>query len=182
VREIGRHSAQVKALRRQIRRRPEGRVIVDGARLVGDLVRWQVPIHDLYLNRTVAADEASEALIAPARRAFVLDDEVFASVAPTRSPQGVLAVAEEPRWPRWTGERGCGVWLDGLQDPGNVGAVVRSAAGLGAACVLLGPGCADPWTPVAVRGSAGAVFRVPLEREVTASRAAERVQRHRGQA
>jgi tRNA G18 (ribose-2'-O)-methylase SpoU len=88
VREIGRHSAQVKALRRQIRRRPEGRVIVDGARLVGDLVRWQVPIHDLYLNRTVAADEASEALIAPARRAFVLDDEVFASVAPTRSPQG----------------------------------------------------------------------------------------------
>lgn len=177
---VGRHSERVKALRRTIRQRPAGVVVVDGLRLVRDLVRWEVPLRELYLQAS-AVDELASQLAAAAGRGFVLDDELFAAVAPTRSPQGVLAVVDEPRWPPWRGHEGLALWLDGVQDPGNVGAVVRAAAGLGAAAVLLGPGCADPFGPAAVRGAAGACFRIPVEREVTAARAAARVRERGGE-
>jgi RNA methyltransferase, TrmH family len=56
------------------------------------------------------------------------------------------------------------VYLHGVHDPGNVGAVLRSAQAFGASCVALGPGTADPYSPKAVRASMGAVFAVPLAR------------------
>jgi TrmH family RNA methyltransferase len=56
------------------------------------------------------------------------------------------------------------VYLHGVHDPGNVGAVLRSAAAFGASSVALGPGSADPFAPKAVRASMGAVFTVPVAR------------------
>lgn len=56
------------------------------------------------------------------------------------------------------------VYLHGVRDPGNVGTVLRSAHSFGASCVALGPGCADPHSPKAVRASMGAIFAVPLAR------------------
>jgi TrmH family RNA methyltransferase len=56
------------------------------------------------------------------------------------------------------------VYLHGVSDPGNVGAVLRSAEAFGASCVALGPACADPYSPKAVRASMGAIFSVPLAR------------------
>jgi TrmH family RNA methyltransferase len=156
-------------------------VILDGCRLAADLVRWDVPIAELYLTPEAAADPESARLIAAAQRVFELETDVLESVAPTRAPQGVLAVVAEPAWPPWSGRRGLALWLDTVQDPGNLGAIVRAAAGLGAAAVMLGPGCADPFAPLAVRGSAGAVLRLPVEREVTVQRAVKRVREGRGE-
>ncbi len=59
------------------------------------------------------------------------------------------------------------VYLHGVRDPGNVGTVLRSAHAFGASCVALGPGCADPHSPKAVRASMGAIFAVPLARAAT---------------
>jgi TrmH family RNA methyltransferase len=59
------------------------------------------------------------------------------------------------------------VYLHGVQDPGNIGAVLRSALAFGAACVALGPGCADPFGPKAVRASMGSIFHVPVARAPT---------------
>jgi TrmH family RNA methyltransferase len=56
------------------------------------------------------------------------------------------------------------VYLHGLSDPGNVGTILRAAEAFGASCVALGPGCADPHSPKAVRASMGAIFSVPLAR------------------
>ena len=175
IEQLGRHGARVKDLRRRIKHRREDEVIVDGRRLVDDLVRWEVPIRELYLTPELAADSVTAAWRAAARSIFELEPSVLADLAPTRSPQGVLAVAETSRWPQWSRERGVTLWLDRVQDPGNLGAIVRSAAGLGAAFVLLSPACADPFAPAAVRGSAGAVFRLPVEREVTVEGAVERL-------
>lgn len=179
---MGRHAARLRELRGRIRRRPSGEVVVDGRRLVADLVRWRVPLLELYLTPALAGSEEGRGWVAEAGRSFLLDPEVLAGVAPTRTPQGVLAVVAEPRWPAWPGRRGTALWLDAVQDPGNLGAIVRAAAGLGAAAVLLGPGCADPWSPAAVRGAAAAGFRLPVEREVTASRAVRRVREGGGEA
>src|SRR4029077_13724130 len=67
------------------------------------------------------------------------------------------------------------VYLHGGRDPGNVGAVLRSALAFGAASVVLGPDCADPYGPKAVRASMGAVFAVPLARAAVADLPGERV-------
>ncbi len=56
------------------------------------------------------------------------------------------------------------VYLHGVADPGNVGTILRAAEAFGASCVALGPGCADPHSPKAVRASMGAIFSVPLAR------------------
>ncbi len=160
VERLGRSNRRVQRLRRAVKERPQGLVVVDGRRLVEDLIRWGVELTELYVAESMA-DTAAGWAAAEGERVFLLADEVLSGLAPTRHPQGVLAVAPEPRWPRWRPE-GLVLGLDEVQEPGNVGAIVRSAAAMGAASVLLGPGCADPFHPAAVRGSAGGVFRVPV--------------------
>jgi len=87
--------------------------------------------------------------------------EVLAKVSSLGSGTRVIGVYEQ----RWSSPKGplC-VYLHGVQDPGNVGTVLRSARAFGADCVALGPGCADPHSPKAVRASMGAVFAVALAR------------------
>jgi TrmH family RNA methyltransferase len=91
-----------------------------------------------------------------------VDAAVLASASGLGSGTRTLAVYEE-RWsPAPVGPL-C-AYLHGVHDPGNVGAVLRSAQAFGASCVAVGPGTADPYSPKAVRASMGAVFAVPLAR------------------
>jgi TrmH family RNA methyltransferase len=172
VEKLGRHSSRLKELRRRVRDRRPGEVIVDGRRLVSDLVRWGVSIGELYL----AADlEPDPEVVAAAERLWQVDAATLAELAPTRHPQGVLAVVDEPGAATWRPAEDTAIFLEGVQDPGNLGAVLRSAAGLGAAAVLLSEGSADPFHPAAVRGSAGACFRIPVERRIAVAEAAQRL-------
>lgn len=176
--KLGKHGARLKDLRRRVKRRPEGQVIVDGRRLVADVVRWGVPVFELYLAEGVDPDPE---IAAAAGEVYSVDAEVLDELAPTKHPQGVLAVVADPRRPPWPAREGVAVWLDTVQDPGNLGAIVRSAAALGARAVLLSPGCADPFHHAAVRGSAGAVFRLSVGRDVPAARVAERMSEASGE-
>ena len=91
-----------------------------------------------------------------------VEADLLASVSGLASGTRTLAVYEE-RWaPAPVGPL-C-VYLHGVHDPGNVGAILRSAQAFGASCVALGPGAADPYSPKAVRASMGAIFSVPLAR------------------
>ena len=176
---LGKSSRRLAELRQRIRHRRPGEVVVDGARLISDLVGWGVPVLELYVATGAAVEPGT---MVAARRAWAVEPAVFERLAPTRHPQGLLAVVPEPAGRPWSGRSGVAVYLEGVQDPGNVGAIARSAAALGAAAVLLSEGCADPFHPTAVRGSAGAVFRVPVERGVAAEEAVERVHRGEGSA
>jgi len=90
-----------------------------------------------------------------------VEPEVLAAASSLGSGTRAIGVYEQ----RWSAPVGplC-VYLDGVSDPGNVGAVLRSALAFGAGSVVLGPGCADPYGPKAVRASMGAIFAVPLAR------------------
>ncbi|HSZ13365.1 MAG TPA: RNA methyltransferase [Solirubrobacteraceae bacterium] len=90
-----------------------------------------------------------------------VERSALASVSALGSGTRVLAVYEQ----RWSAAAGplC-VYLHRVGDPGNVGTVLRSAQAFGASCVALGPGCADPHGPKAVRASMGAIFTVALAR------------------
>ena len=86
--------------------------------------------------------------------------ELLAGASELGSGTRTLAVYEE-RWaPEVSGP--LALYLHGVSDPGNVGAIVRSAQAFGASCVALGPGTADPFAPKAVRASMGSIFHVPV--------------------
>jgi TrmH family RNA methyltransferase len=89
-----------------------------------------------------------------------VEAKVLASASGLASGTRTLAVYEERWTPKAIGPL-C-VYLHGVHDPGNVGAVLRSAEAFGASCVALGPGSADPFSPKAVRASMGALFGVPV--------------------
>jgi TrmH family RNA methyltransferase len=86
----------------------------------------------------------------------------LAAVSALGSGTRVIGVYEQ-RWSPQPQGPLC-VYLHGLSDPGNVGTVLRAAYAFGASCVALGPHCADPWSPKAVRASMGAIFHVALAR------------------
>jgi RNA methyltransferase, TrmH family len=91
-----------------------------------------------------------------------VDGPLLASVSALGSGTRAIGIYEQ----RWA-DRPVGplcVYLDGVGDPGNVGTILRSAHAFGASCVALGPDCADPYGPKAVRASMGAIFSVPLTR------------------
>jgi len=178
---LGRHGTRLKELRQRVRSRRPGEVVADGRRLVADLARWGVPLHELYLAASLAGQGEMVQLAAAAGECWAVDDAVLADIAPTRHPQGVLAIAAEPCLAPWPRRQGIGLYLDRVQEPGNVGAMVRSAAALGAGGVLLSPGCADPFHPAAVRASAGAVLRLPIEREVDLAGVAEELRARGGE-
>jgi RNA methyltransferase, TrmH family len=106
----------------------------------------------------------------PAPR-LVFSAPLFDQLSETKTPQGVLALFERPRTtpPELFARRDAiVVALDGVQDPGNVGTIVRLAAAFGAAGVALLPGCADAFGPKAIRASAGAILSVPVASVTTA--------------
>jgi TrmH family RNA methyltransferase len=90
-----------------------------------------------------------------------VEPDLMRAVSTLGSGTRVIAIYEQ----RWVAPRGplC-IYLHGVGDPGNVGTIVRSAHAFGASCVALGPGCADPHSPKAVRASMGAIFDVALAR------------------
>jgi TrmH family RNA methyltransferase len=89
-----------------------------------------------------------------------VDAQLLASASGLASGTRALGVFQE-RWAAAPTGPLC-VYLHGVSDPGNVGAVLRSAHAFGASCVALGPGSADPFSPKAVRASMGAIFHVPV--------------------
>src|SRR5438270_7311193 len=90
---------------------------------------------------------------------------IFDALAETKSPQNVLALFERPRFELqslFARESSIVIALDGVQDPGNVGTIVRLAAAFDANGIALLPGCADAFGPKAIRSSAGAILTVPV--------------------
>ena len=97
--------------------------------------------------------------------AIAFEPKAFDALADTRTSQGVIALFERPQFDAsrlFARKETIVIALDGVQDPGNVGTIVRLAAAFDAAGVALLPGCADPLGPKAIRASVGAVLNVPF--------------------
>jgi RNA methyltransferase, TrmH family len=90
-----------------------------------------------------------------------VEPELLAAVSTLGSGTRVIGVYPQ-RWAKPAGD--LLVYLHGVEDPGNVGTIIRSAHALADATVVLGPGCADPWSPKAVRASMGSIFARPPAR------------------
>jgi len=97
-------------------------------------------------------------------RVGVLADDVFQSISSTEASQGVIALVRPPQWSVEQLFRGHAltVVLDGVQDPGNAGTVLRAAEAFGATGVAFLKGTASPYNPKCLRASAGSIFRLPV--------------------
>ena len=150
---------QVRRLDTAALRRKAGVFLCDSPKLVGEAVQ-----HGVSVQCVIAADGVAfpEGLPENVRRVTVPAD-VMASISPVRTPQGMLAACRMPDTAlpeKLTGQRY--VVLDGVQDPGNVGTVIRTADAFGCDGVVLLTGCADPYSVKTLRSSMGAVFRLPV--------------------
>jgi TrmH family RNA methyltransferase len=155
----------VRALARRRVRHQERRFIMEGVRLLGEVVRCEIQ-PDFVFHTEVAMRklEAAPLISLLARRGvpcYLVSDEVMAACADTITPPGLLAVLPFPDIPvparsTWT------LVVDNVRTPGNLGAVLRTAAASGVEQVLLSPGTVDLYNPKVVRGGAGAHFRLPI--------------------
>lgn len=118
------------------------------------------------IEAVIAAESARRAVadrLAGRVRWIVVTDELFATVATTETSQGVIALVKPKAWTVeqvFTGQSMVAV-LDGVQDPGNAGAIVRAAEAFGATGALFVKGSASPHNPKTLRASAGSLFRLP---------------------
>lgn len=97
-------------------------------------------------------------------RVFSVKENVLAKLADTETPQGIVAVCQIPVWNKdeiICGQDALVVALDGLQDPGNLGTIIRAGAGAGVSGFFLGEGTVDLYNPKVLRSTMGTVFRVP---------------------
>jgi RNA methyltransferase, TrmH family len=142
----------------------DGLCVAEGFRLLEEALRGDCAVKFVLAARSVeVAVEAHIRRLAGIRMA-ILPDALFQSLAGTESSQGVMALIEPPSWMLEQLFRGRSLVmvLDGVQDPGNAGAIVRAAEAFGATGVMFLKGTVGPFNPKTLRASAGSLFRVPF--------------------
>jgi TrmH family RNA methyltransferase len=158
----------IRDLQRRRGRERRGLTLAEGVRLLEEALAAGVAVRGAAVGPALEGTPRGVALKARLRAAAVpiedVTDDALARLAGTEHPQGIVAVVEPPSWTlerlRVAGDAVVLV-LDGVQDPGNVGALARTALGLGAMALVALPGSADLHNPKALRGSMGALFRLP---------------------
>ena len=150
---------ELKSLSTRKGREAAGRFLVEGEVMLREAIKCGLRIHEVLAEDSRA--ELAEEFAAAGARAFVVPRSLLESVCETKTPQGVCASFDVPA-PMSVGDAPARiVALDGVQDPGNVGTIWRTADAAGFSGLLLGPGCADSLSPKVQRAAMGSGFRVP---------------------
>jgi RNA methyltransferase, TrmH family len=167
-----RQNALVKDLRKALSQgepTAEGYLAIEGVRMIEEAIRSGLRFQAVFFSEAGSA-HATRLLpqIGSQVEILLLPDEVFVSAVSTESPQGVAALVKlRPHKFEDLMEAGADallVGIAGIQDPGNLGTIIRSAEAFGARAVLLGEKTVSHFNPKAVRGSAGSLLRQPLLR------------------
>jgi len=159
----------IRDLQRRKARGRRGLALIEGVRLVEEALAAGVPFKGALVAPDLARTARGTALVAELEGHAVGVEEVgarvFAQLADTETPQGIIAVIEPRRWTAGDFAPPPGavaLVIDGVQDPGNVGTLIRTAHALGAAGTIVLRGTADPTSPKALRAAMGATFRHPV--------------------
>ena len=138
-------------------RRTEGRALIEGPHLLAAaLEHGYKPVAVLATEKAAADEEIGRLIARSGLGAVMLSESLFGSISDVETPQGVaaeIAIPDEAE-----GDGLSTVFLEGVQDPSNVGAIIRSAAAFGVGRILLDRDCADAWSPKALRAGMGGHF------------------------
>jgi TrmH family RNA methyltransferase len=166
----GRHNTLVKELRAAFAHgelTPDGYCAIEGMRILEEAIRSGLKFKAVFFR--ASAENRAERLLpqlAAHVETLLLPDKLFASAVPSETPQGVAALVRCKSFQLEdvlaNSAAGPLVAIAGIQDPGNLGTILRSAEAFGAAGVLLGEGTVSPFNSKVIRASAGSVFRLPI--------------------
>ena len=170
----GRHNQRLKELRLAFRRAeltPKGECAIEGAKLLEEALRSGQHLASVFFSES-ARPLAEKLLprIGARTETLVLPNALFNSIVPSDSPQGVAALLKLRTFSSKQlldrAAEGPFVVAAGLQDPGNLGTILRSAEAFGAAGIFLTEGTVSPYNWKVLRGSAGSIFRLPYLRDL----------------
>src|SRR5438445_6642914 len=160
----------IRDLQRRKARGRRGLALIEGVRLVEEALAAGLTFRGALVAPDLARTTRGRELVVELERHAVPVEagsaRVLAAMADTEAPQGIVAVVEPRAWVAddipLAGERTTALVIDGVQDPGNVGTLIRTAHALGAAGTVVLRGTADPTSPKALRAAMGATFRHPV--------------------
>lgn len=180
-----RQNARVKELRRAFAEslpNEQGEVAIEGMHLVEEAIRSGLRLSTVFFSES-ARERIHKLLpqLSSQTEALLLPDSVFASAVPTETPQGIAALVRVKQASLASileAQPALLVVAAGLQDPGNLGTIARSAEAFGVTGLLLGERTVSPWNWKALRASAGSLFRVPMAKAELDSSLSEIKTRH----
>jgi TrmH family RNA methyltransferase len=148
--------------------------LLDGTRLISAYVAgFGLDGVTLLIDEQAAENPGVKRLVETCgRKTYVFASGLFREISQVESPEGVVAIVDIPEIDAPASDV-FKIYLDGVQDPGNLGALLRTAAASGATSAWLSKGCADPWSPKCLRGGMGAQFLLPVRQRASAKEALE---------
>ena len=163
-----RDNAFFKALKRLAEsgreRRKTGQTLLDGVHLVESYEAAFGPVETLVVAESALAG-GEVASFVESRETVVLADALMRDLGLVDTPSGLLALIKTPRANVAVNRKKDAILIDGVQDPGNVGTLLRTAAAAGIGQALLSPGCASAWSPKVLRAGQGAHFALAIHEE-----------------
>ena len=140
-------------------------IFIEGIRLAEEAIRSGIAIREAFVTdldtdeRKLAIVSELEAISCPV---WQVSASVAATISDTKNPQGLFAIASRPRWTLADIRDGLAVYLHEINNPSNLGAIIRTAEAAGVAGVLISEHSADAFSPKSLRGAMGSAFRVPI--------------------
>ena len=144
-------------------RKNERRILLEGPHLVVEALQAGLEPHALIVSESGQRRPEIQSLLERGRgknETVILADRIFGIVAHADTPPGIAAEMQVPQLEADSGKSA--VFLEGVQDPSNVGAILRTASAFGAGEVVLDRDCADPWSPKVLRAAMGGHFKLAL--------------------
>ncbi|HVF31227.1 MAG TPA: RNA methyltransferase [Pyrinomonadaceae bacterium] len=164
-----RDNDRIKSARRVRDGKVEDKIFLEGLRLVTEAVRSRTRIDSLYVSSDARAAVEELVNVAGTKVVYEVSDSIFQSLADTTTAQGIIAIADRPTAGRDEIARGLEssairvvVFLDRINNPSNLGAVLRTVEAAGAAGVIVSTGSADAYSPKALRSAMGSSLRLAL--------------------
>ncbi len=159
---------EIKALHMKKNRDARGLYFVEGIRFVSDAIDNEQDIVSIVISDKLDSLNGGKELIeratAVCKDCSCVSEKLFKEISDTQTPQGILAVLKKREFVLDTviGQGSSVVVLDTLQDPGNVGTIIRTADAAGVSAVILTKGCVDLYSPKVLRSTMGSVFHLPI--------------------
>lgn len=157
---------EIRSLDRKRNRWERRKFLVEGTRVVNEVLEIEgLPIKVIF-SESLSKTEQGVILfnrLTDMDESILMPEALFNSISNVENSQGVLAIVDFiPRGTDDIPQEGILFYLDGLQDPGNLGTIIRSADAFGISGIVFGENCVDPYNPKVVRATMGSIFRVPL--------------------
>jgi RNA methyltransferase, TrmH family len=159
---------EVKSLKLKKNREDKKFFFIEGERFVEEAVKEEVEINKIFISDSYIKNVNEGSILRKIEQKenyiYLLPDKLFQEISDTENPQGILAIIKmkEHEFSDVFNEKSFIIILDSIQDPGNMGTIIRTADAVGATGIIYSKGCVDIYNPKVLRGSMGSIFHLPV--------------------